>query len=67
MSSKHLTYLLIGNIALHIFSAAARKQYDLETLWAVGSQYDNQTNKPMEADIMEQYNSFLDVFQPENP
>ncbi|KAL2736275.1 hypothetical protein V1477_012784 [Vespula maculifrons] len=65
--SKDWIALDLGNIALHIFSAAARKQYDLETLWAVGSQYDNQTNKPMEADIMEQYNSFLDVFQPENP
>ncbi|XP_035743231.1 uncharacterized protein LOC118451127 isoform X1 [Vespa mandarinia] len=56
----------LGNIALHIFSDAARKQYDLETLWTVGSQYDGQTNKPMVADIMEQYKSFLDVFQPEN-
>lgn len=36
----------LGNIALHIFSAKVRKQYDLEMLWSVGSTYDTETNKP---------------------
>lgn len=36
----------LGNIALHIFSAKARKQYDLEMLWSVGPDYDNESNKP---------------------
>ncbi|XP_031636663.1 uncharacterized protein LOC116349366 [Contarinia nasturtii] len=36
----------LGNIALHIFSAKVRKQYDLEMLWSVGAEYDNETNKP---------------------
>lgn len=36
----------LGNIALHIFSANVRKQYDLEMLWSVGADYDTETNKP---------------------
>ena len=35
----------LGNIALHIFSAKYRKVYDLETLWTVGSKYDDQSNQ----------------------
>ncbi|KAL0119611.1 hypothetical protein PUN28_007805 [Cardiocondyla obscurior] len=54
----------LGNIALHILSHSARQHYDLETLWAVGSQYDDKTNKAEELNIMEQYNSFLTDFQP---
>lgn len=36
----------LGNIALHIFSANVRRQYDLEMLWSVGADYDTETNKP---------------------
>lgn len=36
----------LGNIALHIFSAKTRKQYDIEMLWSVGADYDTETNKP---------------------
>ncbi|KAK2580922.1 hypothetical protein KPH14_005991 [Odynerus spinipes] len=61
--SKDWIALDLGNIALHIFSAAARERYDLETLWTVGSDYDDETHKP-ETDIMEQYNAFLKVFEP---
>lgn len=35
-----------GNIALHIFSPKAREEYDLESLWAIGSQYDHESQKP---------------------
>ncbi|KAI4503783.1 hypothetical protein M0802_001186 [Mischocyttarus mexicanus] len=56
----------LGNIALHIFSSRVREQYDLELLWSVGSEYDELTKKPQKMDIMDQYNSFLDTFQPEN-
>ncbi|ENN75885.1 hypothetical protein YQE_07614, partial [Dendroctonus ponderosae] len=35
----------MDNIALHIFSKSARAQYDLDTLWAVGSKYDDQSHK----------------------
>lgn len=36
----------LGNIALHIFSAKARKIYDIEMLWSVGPEFDSETNKP---------------------
>lgn len=50
----------LGNIALHIFSAQFRKQFDLEMLWSVGPQYDTETNKPTDP-IFELYDqhSFL--------
>ncbi|KAH8398779.1 hypothetical protein KR222_003132 [Zaprionus bogoriensis] len=35
-----------GNIALHIFSPKAREEYDLESLWAIGSEYDHESQKP---------------------
>ncbi|XP_049546110.1 uncharacterized protein K12H4.2 [Anopheles darlingi] len=38
----------LGNIAIHIFSPEAREQYDLESLWTVGSFYDKELNKPNE-------------------
>ncbi|GAB1600216.1 uncharacterized protein LOC115215017 [Argonauta hians] len=31
----------LGNIALHIFLPPTRQQYDLETLWTVGAEYDD--------------------------
>ncbi|XP_011866758.1 PREDICTED: uncharacterized protein LOC105561411 [Vollenhovia emeryi] len=55
----------LGNIALHIFSRSAREQYDLETLWTVGSQYDDKTiGESEELNIMDQYNAFLADLQP---
>ncbi|KAI4482685.1 hypothetical protein M0804_008538 [Polistes exclamans] len=57
----------LGNIALHIFSSKARERFDLELLWSVGSQYDELTNRPEQVNIMDQYNSFLNLFEPENP
>lgn len=54
-----------GNIALHIFSPEARIKYDLETLWSVGSQYDDISNiKEDELNIMHKYKNFLKDFQP---
>lgn len=53
MSNPALAQFLIqqfplptGNIALHIFSPKAREEYDLESLWAIGSQYDHESQKP---------------------
>ncbi|XP_032674761.1 uncharacterized protein LOC116845782 isoform X2 [Odontomachus brunneus] len=54
----------LGNIALHVFSTSSREHYDLETLWTVGSQYDDKTNLTKEMDIMEQFNTFLAEFEP---
>ncbi|KAH8303596.1 hypothetical protein KR018_005622 [Drosophila ironensis] len=44
----------LGNIALHIFSPKAREEYDLESLWAIGSQYDRESQKP--------HNPYGDIF-----
>ncbi|KAH8365845.1 hypothetical protein KR093_005829 [Drosophila rubida] len=38
----------LGNIALHIFSPKAREEYDLESLWAIGSQYDTASQTPQQ-------------------
>ncbi|XP_020290500.1 mitochondrial assembly of ribosomal large subunit protein 1 [Pseudomyrmex gracilis] len=54
----------LGNIALHIFSQSARQHYDLETLWTVGSQFDDKTNESEDLSIMDQYNAILADFQP---
>lgn len=54
-----------GNIALHIFSDKAREIYDLETLWAVGPEYDEQINKKSEVvDMFENYRAYLKDLKP---
>ncbi|KAL6252151.1 hypothetical protein P5V15_000015 [Pogonomyrmex californicus] len=63
-NSKDWMALDLGNIALHIFSHSARQYYDLETLWTVGSQYDEKTNEVTDLNIIDQYNVFLADFQP---
>lgn len=45
----------LGNIALHIFSSETREKFDLEMLWAVGAEYDDETNK--------KENSILELFE----
>ncbi|KAH0945651.1 hypothetical protein HN011_006660 [Eciton burchellii] len=62
--SKDWIALDLGNIVLHILSSSAREHYDLETLWTVGSQYDDKTKEPQDANIMNQYNAFLADLQP---
>lgn len=54
ISLNTIFFLFLGNIALHIFSADAREEYDLESLWAIGSQYDRESNK--------QQQSLVDLF-----
>ncbi|KAH8379117.1 hypothetical protein KR009_003129 [Drosophila setifemur] len=49
----------LGNIALHIFSPRAREEYDLESLWAIGSQYDLESQK--------QQNTYGDIFMAQTP
>lgn len=34
----------MGNVVLHVFLEEARRHYDLETLWTVGSHYDDLTH-----------------------
>ncbi|KAL6424150.1 hypothetical protein ACFW04_009784 [Cataglyphis niger] len=62
--SKDWIALDLGNIVLHIFSVSAREHYDLETLWTVGSQYDDKSNESQELNIVDKYNAFLAGFQP---
>ncbi|XP_026737914.1 uncharacterized protein LOC113501098 [Trichoplusia ni] len=55
----------LGNIALHIFSDKARKVYDLETLWSVGPEYDDQMNKKSDVvDMFENYSDYLKDLKP---
>ncbi|XP_034825622.1 ribosomal silencing factor RsfS [Maniola hyperantus] len=55
----------LGNIALHVFSEKTRKVYDLETLWSVGSEFDEKTNKSSDViDILENYSSYLKDLKP---
>ncbi|XP_053674081.1 mitochondrial assembly of ribosomal large subunit protein 1 [Anopheles nili] len=56
----------LGNIALHIFSAKAREQYDLESLWSVGSEFDREYNKPSGeiVQLYEKYTVYLNDLKP---
>nr|XP_016993256.2 LOW QUALITY PROTEIN: uncharacterized protein LOC108054707 [Drosophila takahashii] len=49
----------LGNIALHIFSPNAREEYDLESLWAIGSEFDRESQKP--------HNPYGDIFMAQTP
>lgn len=52
-------FFFLGNIALHIFSPQAREEYDLESLWAIGSQFDRESQKP--------HNPYGDIFMAQTP
>lgn len=43
--SKDWMALDLGNIALHIFSKGARKEYDLESLWCLGLEYEKRIHR----------------------
>ncbi|KAG8237522.1 hypothetical protein J437_LFUL017572 [Ladona fulva] len=45
-NSKDWKALDIGNIALHLFLKSTREEYDLESLWALGSDYDMISRMP---------------------
>nr|CAI5865958.1 unnamed protein product [Callosobruchus analis] len=63
--SKDWIAIDLGNIALHIFSQSARQHYDLDSLWAVGSQYDREYNKrePI-SDMLESHTIYLRGLEP---
>lgn len=57
--------MFLGNIALHIFSDKTREIYDLETLWAVGAEYDEKMNQKSDVvDIFENYSLYLKDLKP---
>ncbi|XP_041970580.1 uncharacterized protein LOC121726978 [Aricia agestis] len=63
--SEEWMALDLGNIALHIFSEKTRQIYDLETLWAVGYEFDKQINKTSEVvDMLENYSTYLKDLKP---
>lgn len=65
-NSKEWIALDLGNIALHIFSDDARINYDLETLWAVGSRYDPksvQQEDPV-VELLKHYSTYLSDLKP---
>ena len=42
--------MISGNIALHLFLQETREQYDLESLWALGPEFDEQSQSIEEAE-----------------
>ncbi|CAH0726545.1 unnamed protein product, partial [Brenthis ino] len=66
-NSEEWMALDLGNIALHIFSDKTRKIYDLETLWAVGPEYDEKANNKDSGDVidmLENYSAYLKDLKP---
>ncbi|XP_057666132.1 uncharacterized protein K12H4.2 [Diorhabda carinulata] len=63
--SKDWMALDLGNIALHIFSEKARELYDLESLWSLGSEFDEEYNKPEPvSDMLEKQTIYLKGLEP---
>lgn len=65
-NSKDWMAMDLGNIALHIFSEEARELYDLESLWAVGADFDGECNKPKEPllELFERHSVYLGDLTP---
>lgn len=59
--------LFSGNIVLHLFMKDVRTQYDLESLWALGSEFDPHLKK-VEQDplstIIKKHSVLLDDLHP---
>ncbi|CAG9862968.1 unnamed protein product [Phyllotreta striolata] len=65
--SKDWMALDLGNIALHIFSDEARNIYDLESLWSLGTQYDDEYNKPEPiSEMLEKHSIYLTGLEPKS-
>lgn len=63
--SKEWMALDLGNIALHVFSKETRQLYDLESLWAVGPEFDDECNKKdAVADMLQKHTIFLEKLEP---
>lgn len=65
--SKDWMALDLGNIALHVFSKQARQLYNLESLWAVGPEFDPEYNKKDAiVDMLETHSLYLHKLVPAN-
>lgn len=51
--SKDWRLIDLGNINLHIFLSEAREFYDIETLWSVGREFDDKTQR-IEKSVVEE-------------
>lgn len=64
-NSKEWMALDLGNIALHVFSKKTRELYDLESLWAVGPEFDAECNKKNDiVDLLEKHSVYLNKLEP---
>jgi ribosome silencing factor RsfS/YbeB/iojap len=66
--SKEWMAIDLGNIALHIFSPATRKVYDLESLWTLGAEFDSKSNEPEGPliELYERHSRYLDDLKPKS-
>ncbi|CAD7003598.1 uncharacterized protein K12H4.2 [Ceratitis capitata] len=66
--SRKWMALDLGNIALHVFSPEAREEYDLESLWAIGIEYDKESHKPEDplVELFKEHSIPLGDTQPRN-
>ncbi|CRK95911.1 CLUMA_CG009357, isoform A [Clunio marinus] len=57
--SKDWIAMDLGNIALHIFSKSCRENYDLESLWCLGEEYEKRIRGKSEKENI--YQQYLDA------
>ncbi|KAL5290321.1 MALSU1 family protein [Megaselia abdita] len=64
--SREWMALDLGNIALHVFSEDARLEYNLESLWAIGREFDTESNQPKDAlvELYEKHSLYLHDLNP---
>ncbi|KAK6632151.1 hypothetical protein RUM44_007181 [Polyplax serrata] len=64
--SKDWIALDLSNIVLHIMSASAREYYDIETLWAVGKEFDTLSQQKTQLDgLLKDYSKMLAELTPD--
>ncbi|XP_060846729.1 mitochondrial assembly of ribosomal large subunit protein 1-like isoform X1 [Rhopalosiphum padi] len=56
----------IGNIAVHLLTKDARKNFDLETIWSVGEKFDSHLNRPVDSlvSLLNEHSFSLDNLEP---
>jgi len=56
----------IGNIAVHLLTKDARKNFDLETIWSVGEKFDSHLNRPVDSlvSLLNKHSFSLDNLEP---
>lgn len=66
--SRKWMALDLGNIALHVFSEDTRLEYNLESLWAIGKEFDTESNKPNDAfvELFERHSIYLQDLNPKS-